>query len=68
VNVIDGAIDGEPPPDGLSVQLEQDLHGIPIKTIDEWFFPSKRPFMGDDQWEIHGKIHGKIIIYGGFPS
>ena len=36
MNVIDGAIDGSPP-DGLSVQLEQDLHGIAIKTIDECF-------------------------------
>lgn len=29
VNVIDGAIDGEPPPDGLSVQLEQEgIHSL----------------------------------------
>ena len=37
VNVIDGAIDGEPPPDGLSVQLEQDLHGIPNPPLMNCF-------------------------------
>ena len=74
VNVIDGAIDGEPPPDGLSVQLEQDLHGIAnaplmnVFPIKPWFLRSSNLAIGHPKMEVFmGKLW-KIIISGGFPS
>ena len=67
VNVIDGAIDGEPPPDGLSVQLEQDLHGIPNAPLMN-LFPIKTSIYGGlsmgNQWENHGKSSSM----GDFPA